>query len=91
MNIDLLVVILRLNNLDVSPVHGVQFMCTFVYGSTNKHERQQLFHDLRVMSQSVSSPWIVLGDFNCVVNLDKRIGSPVRLAEVQPLRDSSQF
>ena len=39
------------------------------------------------MSQTILSPWIILSDFNCVANLDERIGSPVRLAEVQPLRD----
>ena len=39
------------------------------------------------MSKSITSPWIILGDFNRVANLDERIGSPVRLVEVQPLRD----
>lgn len=39
------------------------------------------------MSQTISSPWIVLGDFNCIAHFDERVGSPVRLAEVQPLRD----
>lgn len=43
------------------------------------------------MSQTISSPWIILGEFNCVANLDERLGSPVRLVEVQPLRDCTAF
>lgn len=39
------------------------------------------------MSKFISFPWVILGDFNCVENLDERIGSPMRLAKVQPLRD----
>ena len=58
-----------------------------MYGSSDKHKRQHMLYDLRVMSQIITSPWIILGDFNCVANLDERIGSPVRLAEVQPFRD----
>ena len=37
--------------------------------------------------QTIISPWVILEDFNCVANLDELIGSPIRLAEVQPLRD----
>lgn len=57
-------------------------MCTFVYSSNDIHERQQLFDELGVLSQSISSPWIILGDFNCISQFDERLGSPVRLAEV---------
>lgn len=39
------------------------------------------------MSKSITSPWIILGDFNCVANLNELKGSLVRLTEVQPLRD----
>lgn len=66
-------------------------MCTFVYGSNDRNERIQLFCALRDLSQSVSTSWIILGDFNCVANLDERIGSPVRLAEIQPFRDCMAF
>lgn len=74
-------------HLHVSPVHGNSFLCTFIYGSNDKRERQQLCFDLRILSHVISYPWIILGDFNFVANLDERIGSSVRLAEVQPLQD----
>jgi hypothetical protein len=85
--VDILVCRSQLIHLKASPLNGFPFLCTFVYGSNDKRERQQLFSDLGAISQQVSSPWIILGDFNCVANLDERIGSPVRLAEIQPLQD----
>ena len=71
----------------MAPNNGDSFLCTLVYGSTTTQKRLQLFSVLQEMRKSINSPWILLGDFNCVANLDERIGSPVRLAEVQPLRD----
>lgn len=34
-----------------------------------------------------NDPWIVMGDFNSVLNLDERIGAPVRTSELQPFKD----
>lgn len=62
-------------HMEVSPVNGTPFMCTFVYGSNNRHERQHLFEELGVLSQTIASPWIILGDFNCVAQFDERLGS----------------
>ena len=35
----------------------------------------------------MNSPWIILGDFNCVANFDERHGQPVRLHEIKPFRE----
>ncbi|KAL2925764.1 hypothetical protein RDABS01_001819 [Bienertia sinuspersici] len=31
-------------------------------------------------------PWLLMGDLNCVLNLDERLGSPVRLGEIREIR-----
>ena len=38
----------------------------------------------------VDKPWVVLGDFDCLENLNERIGQTVRLQEVMPLRSCMQ-
>ena len=48
----------------LAPNNGDSFLCTFVYGSTMKQDRLQLFSVLQEMSKSINSPWILLGDFN---------------------------
>ena len=58
-----------------------------MYGSSKKLGRLQLFHDLQEISKTMNSPWIILGDFNCVANFDERHGQPVRLHEIKPFRE----
>lgn len=64
-----------------------KFMCIFVYGSTCKQDRLRLLHHLSVLSKGISLPWLVLGDFIYVANLDERISAPVRLHEATPLME----
>lgn len=63
------------------------FHCTFVYGSSAIHERKKLFMSLQELSTCIKTPWIILGDFNCVANFDEHHGQPIRLHEIQPFRD----
>lgn len=62
-------------------------MCTFVYGATNKHAREELLNQIVEMGKRVDDPWIILGDFNCISNLNERIENPPRLNEITPLRN----
>ncbi|XP_056688152.1 uncharacterized protein [Spinacia oleracea] len=62
------------------------FDCTFVYAMNEARDRRVLWDDLEVISRSVGGAWICMGDFNNVLNLTDRIGSLVRLGEVQPMR-----
>ncbi|CAO2834817.1 unnamed protein product [Amaranthus hypochondriacus] len=73
-------------HLKVIPVNEKPFAFSFVYGSNDKEERCFLFNKLNNIASSCVDPWIVLDDFNCLANLDERIGQPVRLHEIQPLR-----
>lgn len=65
----------------------VGFWCTFVYGLHERATREPLWHSLKIIADSCSDAWIVMGDFNSMMDLDDRIGSIVRLSEVQPMRN----
>ena len=47
---------------------GGNFMCTFVYGATDKNVRMDLFKQVEDIGQKIDMPWIILGDFNCIEN-----------------------
>ena len=74
-------------HIECSPNRGASLHCTFVYGSSEKQGRLQLFRDLQEISKTINSPWIILGDFNYVANFDERHGQPVRFHEIKPFRD----
>ncbi|XP_060968460.1 uncharacterized protein LOC133036011 [Cannabis sativa] len=52
------------------------FFATFVYGYNEEQGRQQLWKGMQDFSST--DPWIVLGDFNDILNKDERIGERVR-------------
>ena len=87
MNIDIKNMSSQLMHLEVHPTLGTPFACSFVYTHTDKRDRVLLFSQLEEIARSCSGPWLVLGDFNCVANSNKRIGNPVRLSKVLPLRN----
>ncbi|XP_056698158.1 uncharacterized protein [Spinacia oleracea] len=63
----------------VCPKSGsVDFCCTFVYAFNQSKEKEDLWRDLCGLGIGVHKPWIILGDFNCVLNIDERVGAPVR-------------
>ena len=65
----------------VTPVSGRKpFYCTFVYAFNDAGMRQDLWRDLLLLN--TQEPWIVCGDFNCVMALDERIGAPVRHRDI---------
>ena len=74
----------QLIHLACKPNTGHPFYYSFVYGFNDKHERLKLLQLL--VSLPCEGSWIVLGDFNCVANLDERLGQHVRLLEFLPLR-----
>ncbi|XP_057539564.1 uncharacterized protein LOC130817725 [Amaranthus tricolor] len=73
-------------HLQVSPTVGSNFLCTLVYGATDKNTRSELLNHLEDIRKQISKPWIILGDFNCIANLNERIGTIPRLTETIPLR-----
>ncbi|XP_061348788.1 uncharacterized protein LOC133294125 [Gastrolobium bilobum] len=47
---------------------------TFVYGSPRRLERQSLWLSLESIAQEIVGPWLVLGDFNSILNASEKIG-----------------
>lgn len=72
MCIDILVFSSQLIHMSIHPQTGPHFCSTFVYGSTDRNERLELFRQLHDISRTISSPWLVLGDFNTVANFNER-------------------
>lgn len=58
-----------------------------MYGSNDKKERDQLWRDLLQIASNNSDPWTILGDFKAILNIEDRIGAPVRLNGVIPMRN----
>ena len=54
---------------------SVTCIITWVYAKTTATERRQLWDDLfRVKNSFVQGPWLVLGDFNCVLGAHEKRG-----------------
>ena len=60
------------------------FYCTLIYAFNETVKREELWKDL--MTMQISDPWIICGDFNCVMNTEKRIGAPMRDREMKEIR-----
>lgn len=42
---------------------------------------------MRDIKRSINGPWALMGDFNCVLNKEDRIGRPVTMAEIREFRE----
>ncbi|XP_056697428.1 uncharacterized protein [Spinacia oleracea] len=73
----------------VQPVTGNSgFFCTFIYAFNDSHSRLELWKDLKTLN--TQEPWILCGDFNCVMNMEERIGSIVRHTEIVDMCECMQ-
>lgn len=54
-----------------------EFLCSFVYASNFFEDRRELWNDLKDHQDSTmfkDKPWIVVGDFNEILELDEHLG-----------------
>ncbi|XP_062104287.1 uncharacterized protein LOC133815464 [Humulus lupulus] len=56
----------------VTAKNGIQVVITVVYAFNDKVGRERLWEDLESMANSVSDPWIVMGDFNAMLSPEDR-------------------
>ncbi|XP_056698498.1 uncharacterized protein [Spinacia oleracea] len=73
----------------VQPVSGNSgFFCTFIYAFNDSHSRVELWKDLKILN--TQEPWILCGEFNCVMNMEDMIGSLVRHTEIVDMCECMQ-
>lgn len=46
---------------------------SFIYARNSKEERQQLWNTLVAYQMHISIPWLLIGDYNVILNLAERI------------------
>ncbi|KAL2930260.1 Rho guanine nucleotide exchange factor 37 [Bienertia sinuspersici] len=55
-----------------------EFYCTFIYAFNEATKRERLWQKLCELKLRQKGPWVLMGDFNVVMNSEERIGSNVR-------------
>ncbi|XP_048498078.1 uncharacterized protein LOC125496616 [Beta vulgaris subsp. vulgaris] len=65
------------------------FFITFIYGFNERNSRVELWEDLKAIN--TIEPWVICGDFNCIISTEERIGAPVREAEMADMRECLMF
>ncbi|KAJ8428965.1 hypothetical protein Cgig2_003296 [Carnegiea gigantea] len=53
---------------------NISFYLSMIYGQNHEFQREQLWLDLKDISQSMEEAWCLMGDFNSVISKDDRIG-----------------
>ncbi|XP_062114319.1 uncharacterized protein LOC133825382 [Humulus lupulus] len=54
------------------------FLVTFIYAFIDANGREILWRDLKILARDHKQPWVVLGDFNDILNADERVGKRVQ-------------
>ncbi|XP_048502731.1 uncharacterized protein LOC125498546 [Beta vulgaris subsp. vulgaris] len=63
-----------------------EFYCTFVYAFNSAESREELWNDLEMIAGNMKKAWVILGDFNCVLEREEKIGGPIRDHDMNPFR-----
>ncbi|XP_061364993.1 uncharacterized protein LOC133308390 [Gastrolobium bilobum] len=64
--------------------HFESFLCTAIYASPREEQRQLMWNDVKNISQGISEPWIIAGDFNDIKSSsEKKGGSRTDLTKCQ--------
>lgn len=66
---------------------GRVFDMTMVYGFNDQAMRRTLWSDIKGIKGSIKGAWAIMGDFNCMLNTNERIRTPVKLAELRDFRN----
>ncbi|KAL2901192.1 LINE-1 retrotransposable element ORF2 protein [Bienertia sinuspersici] len=71
----------------IKPNGGLEeFFCTFICAHNDAKLREYLWETLSNLNRKIRGPWLLMGDFNCVMNIEERIGNAVRQREMDPMR-----
>ncbi|XP_070018166.1 uncharacterized protein [Nicotiana sylvestris] len=64
----------------------LSFNVTMVYGFNEQAARRRLWDNIKQIRVKLDGPCAVMGDFNCVLSRDERIGSKVTMVETREFR-----
>lgn len=56
-------------HVDVTPLVGRKFSCSFFYGASDKKGREDLFNLLEGLKSHILYPWLIMGNFNYIANI----------------------
>ncbi|XP_074266978.1 uncharacterized protein LOC141590276 [Silene latifolia] len=59
------------------------FYCSMIYAFNDTAGRKSLWHDLNLLSSGIHIPWILCGDFNCVLSPSERLGGQTSEEEME--------
>lgn len=65
---------------------GLVFNATFEYGFNDPSLRRTLWQDIRKINSTVTGPWAIMGDFNCMLHKEDRIERHVVMLEIKEFR-----
>lgn len=57
---------------------GKIFYASFVYGNTDRIQRNGLWNQLLISAEARDAPWFLTGDLNDLLNSDEKVGGPDR-------------
>jgi len=67
---------------------GVKYGVCFVYGLHSVVARRPIWGHVEELFEAHELPWLVMGDFNCVMNGEERMnGEPVTMYESKDMVD----
>ncbi|XP_074315308.1 uncharacterized protein LOC141651499 [Silene latifolia] len=60
-----------------------QFHCTMVYAFNDTIDRKDFWSDVSIYSDNITGPWLLCGDFNCVLTPTERLGGQTTIEEME--------
>ncbi|XP_056687955.1 uncharacterized protein [Spinacia oleracea] len=70
---------------------GTGFFGTFIYGMNDMKDRIPLWNALCQIADHCNQPWVIMGDFNALMDIEDRVGAPVRIRDIQPMRSCMAY
>ena len=59
----------RMIHCGIQPLgEGLKWFLTEVYGSTYHRDKHQLWNELYALKDQTEGPWLIIGDFNALLN-----------------------
>lgn len=72
---DILAIHSQMVHMEISSENASSsFLYSAVYGSPRIIDRKEFWSDLGAMVESIFVPWLIVGDFNSILDSSKRVG-----------------